>query len=195
MLFHPNSFYLLKLAKLSLWYSLDCQVWVWVCRGQSRVTEGNELTAQDRATPKRRQSSQYKWLCLASWVKYGVWMEYHILSVWRHQIWVIHAATCSAPYGAIFGIFGVFGTWRRLWRNVFSAPSFMCKRVFLLCAVSFLRMRTELWRAFCGAVFRAAPSFARRRLSRGAVFRAAPSFCFTFRWSVSVEENFGLLFR
>ncbi len=65
MLCHPNYFYLLKLAKLSLWYSLDCQVWVWVCWGQSRVTEGNKLTDQDRDTPKRRQWSQYKWLSMA----------------------------------------------------------------------------------------------------------------------------------
>ncbi len=120
MLFHPNSFYLLKLAKLSLWYSLDCQVWVWVCWGQSRVTKGNELTAQDRATPKRRQLNQYKWLCLASWVKYGVWMEYHILSVSRQQIWVIHAVHSTGA---------VFCARRRLLceaRHLRAAPSSVC---------------------------------------------------------------------
>ncbi len=53
--------------------------------------QGNKLTAQDSATPKRRQLSQYKWLCLASWIEYGVWMEYHILSAQRHQI------TCLLP--------------------------------------------------------------------------------------------------
>jgi hypothetical protein len=98
MLCHPKPFYLLKLARLSLWYSLDCHVWVWVCRGQSQVIVGNKLNDQDRDTPKRKQLSQYKWLCLSSWVKYEVWMAFHILFAWRPQIWVIIRLLSHSPF-------------------------------------------------------------------------------------------------
>jgi hypothetical protein len=58
MLFHLNSFYLLKWAKLSL-ASLNCQVWVWVCRGHSWVMVGNELTAQAYITAPKQQFLSY----------------------------------------------------------------------------------------------------------------------------------------